>query len=191
MAETPSTMIPLGSKAPNFSLLDVTSGNYLSLNDLKSDQATVIIFMCNHCPYVIHIRAKLLEVAKIYQAKGVSFIAISSNDVLTYPADGPDEMRNEAKKCNFSFPYLYDETQATARAYQAACTPDFYLFDKDLSCVYRGRFDDSTPGNNRPVTGADLCKALDCVLSHKPVSSDQKASVGCNIKWKKKQNVVG
>lgn len=190
MAETPSNMIPLGSKAPDFRLLDPLQGKFLSLHELKSDLATVIVFMCNHCPYVKHIRAKLVEIAKLYQAKGISFIAISSNDAAHYPQDGPDQMRIEAKKYNFSFPYLYDETQSVAKAYQAACTPDFYVFDEKLHCVYRGRFDDATPGNDRPVTGADLSNALDHILAGTPVDSNQKASLGCNIKWKNRDIIT-
>lgn len=185
MAETPSNMIPLGTKAPNFRLLDTCTNKYLSLDELKSDKATVIMFLCNHCPYVKHIQPKLIEVAKSYQAKGISFIAISANDVETYPEDGPEYMRVEAEKKGFSFPYLYDETQKTAKAYQAACTPDLYVFDKDMKCVYRGRFDDATPGNRNPITGTDLRNALDSILANKPISSDQKQSLGCNIKWKK------
>ncbi|TAK71542.1 MAG: thioredoxin family protein [Gammaproteobacteria bacterium] len=185
MAETPSTMIPLGTKAPDFRLFDARSGNFFTLQDLKSDIATVIMFICNHCPYVKHIQAKLADVAAAYQKKGISFIAISSNDVETYPEDGPDAMRAEAEKHHYTFPYLYDETQEVAKVYQAACTPDLYVFDKTLKCVYRGRFDESTPGNRKPVTGADLCAALDAALANNSVNADQKASVGCNIKWKK------
>jgi thiol-disulfide isomerase/thioredoxin len=179
-------MIPLGTKAPDFRLLDTVSGNYFTLSDLASDKATVIMFICNHCPYVKHIQGKLAEVANLYRKKNVSFIAISSNDVSNYPADSPDNMRAEALNHHYSFPYLYDETQEVAKAYQAACTPDFYIFDQNLCCVYRGRFDASTPGNNQPVTGNELCRALDNILAGNPVNPDQKASVGCNIKWKRK-----
>lgn len=185
MAETPSNMIPLGTKAPDFQLIDTRTSKQVSLQEIKSDKATVIMFICNHCPYVKHIQQKLAEIAKTYQAKGVSFAAISSNDVKNYPADSPDNMRREAEKHHYTFPYLYDETQAVAKAYHAACTPDFYVFDSNLACVYRGRFDDATPGNSNPVTGRELSHALDAVLAGKPVSTDQKASVGCNIKWKK------
>ncbi|MBX3708914.1 MAG: thioredoxin family protein [Gammaproteobacteria bacterium] len=185
MAETPSNMLPLNTLAPDFRLMDTRSHQYLSLQDIKSPVATVIMFICNHCPYVKHIQAKLVEVANLYQEKKISFIAINSNDVSKYPDDSPENMHLEAEKHHYSFPYLYDETQEVAKTYQAACTPDFYLFDKNLRCVYRGRFDDSTPGNQHPVTGKDLCQAIDNVLSGKPVSSEQKASVGCNIKWKK------
>lgn len=185
MAETPSKMIPLGTRAPHFELLDTCSQQHVTLSDLASDKATVIMFICNHCPYVIHIQSKLVEIAKSFQEQDISFIAISSNDAKAYPADGPEKMKLEAEKNNYTFPYLYDETQEVAKAYHAACTPDFYIFDKDLSCVYRGRFDDSTPGNNHPVTGKELSSALDNILAGNPVNSDQKASVGCNIKWKK------
>lgn len=185
MPETPSTMIPLGSSAPSFSLLEPSTGKTLSLNQLKSNTATVVLFICNHCPYVKHIQPKLLEVAKAYQKKGVSFIAISSNDARNYPEDGPDKIREEVEDKGFTFPYLYDETQEVARAYDAACTPDFYIFDADLKCVYRGRFDESTPGNGKSANGHDLCTALDQLLTGKPLSKEQKPSLGCNIKWKK------
>lgn len=186
MAETPSNMIPLGTKAPAFRLLDVRTNKYLSLEELKSDVATVIMFICNHCPFVKYIQSKLVEVAKIYQANGISFIAISSNDAENYPDDGPEKMRVEAEKHRYTFPYLYDETQEVAKAYRAACTPDFYAFDKNLNCVYRGRFDDATPGNRHPVTGKELSAVLDNILAGKPIDPNQKPSVGCNIKWKKR-----
>ncbi len=186
MAETPSTMIPLGTPAPAFQLLEPSTKKMLSLNELKSKLATVIVFICNHCPYVQHIQPKLLKLAKYYQAQDVSFIAINSNDVENYPADSPEKMRLEVQQKGFSFPYLYDESQQTARAYQAACTPDFYIFDGNLKCVYRGRFDESTPGNGKLVSGKDLSSALDNLLAGKMVSGEQKPSVGCNIKWKRK-----
>lgn len=185
MAETPSTMIPLGTTAPDFRLLDTLSNKEVSLSNLKSDIATVIMFICNHCPYVKHIQEKLVEVAQSYQEKGIHFIAINSNDVDAYPDDSPDKMREIAKKYQYPFPYLFDKNQEVAKAYQAACTPDFFIFDKNLRCIYRGRFDASTPGNQHPVTGADLIDALENVLVGKHVNPDQKASVGCNIKWKK------
>ena len=187
MAKTLSTMIPLGTKAPEFHLLDPQSEKYLSLNDHPSDIATVILFICNHCPYVQLILPKLLEVAKTYQQKKVNFIAINSNNADAYPEDGPSKMKEAAEKHHFSFPYLYDETQAVAKAYHAACTPDFYIFDRNLLCVYRGRFDDATPGNGHPVTGKDLTETLDNILVNKPVTSDQQPSIGCNIKWKTKE----
>jgi thiol-disulfide isomerase/thioredoxin len=185
MAETPSTMLPLGTIAPDFTLMDVRTDKMMTLRELKSDVATVVMFICNHCPYVKLIQDRLAEVAKHYQTHGVSFIAINSNDVQNYPADAPDKMKIEAEKHKYSFPYLFDETQQVAKAYQAACTPDFYIFDKNLACVYRGRFDEATPGNKKPVTGEDLCHALDNILTGKLVSANQKPSVGCNIKWKK------
>lgn len=185
MAETPSTMLPLGTKAPSFTLPDTRSDKIYSLDELKSNKATVIMFICNHCPYVKHIQTKLVELAKKFQTQGISFAAISSNDVSNYPADSPDNMKIEALKHDYTFPYLYDETQKIAKAYQAACTPDFYVFDNNLECVYRGRFDDSTPGNGRPVTGKDLSDALNSILAGKTIDENQKPSVGCNIKWKK------
>lgn len=185
MAETASKMIPLGSKASPFQLFDPCSNKVVSLDELKSDTATVIMFICNHCPYVKHIQTKLVEVANIYQAKGIHFIAINSNDTTIYREDDPEHMIKEAKKYHYPFPYLFDETQDVAKAYSAACTPDFYVFDHEMKCVYRGRFDDATPGNHHPVTGADLSKALDQILSGLPVFQNQKYSLGCNIKWKK------
>ncbi len=185
MSLTPSTMLPLGTVAPDFTLFDTVSGQQKSLDDLKSDVATVIIFMCNHCPYVVHIEDKLLEVAHDYMNKGIAFTAISANDVTTHPADSPECMHVHAIAKDFPFPYLFDETQAVAKAYQAACTPDLYVFDKHMKCTYRGRFDDATPGNLKPVTGADLIQALDLMLAGKRVPEDaQYPSQGCNIKWK-------
>ncbi len=184
MALTPSTMLPLGTKAPDFNLPDVCSGKLTSLQQIKSDIATVIVFICNHCPYVKHIQTKLVEVANKYQAKGIRFVAINSNDIEKYPDDSPEKMLRDANQYHYSFPYLFDDTQAIAKAYQAACTPDFYVFSPDLLCVYRGRFDESTPGNGVPVTGEELSGALDALLAHKEIDLDQKPSVGCNIKWK-------
>lgn len=184
MSLTPSNMMPLGTTAPGFSLPDIISAKTLSLDSLKSDKGTVVMFICNHCPYVQHIITKIVEVAKDYQAKGIAFIAISSNDVQNFPADSPDLMKKNAITRGFSFPYLYDESQSVAKAYDAACTPDFFVFDKQLACVYRGRFDDATPGNNSPVTGKDLTAALDNLISNTPINQDQKPSIGCNIKWK-------
>lgn len=184
MARTPSNMLPLGTKAPNFTLPDTISGKTVSLDDLKSDKATVIMFICNHCPFVKHVDEAIVSLAKDYQAKGVSVIAISSNDVENYPQDSPELMKEEAEKVGYTFPYLYDETQEVAKAYDAACTPDFYVFDKDLKCAYRGQLDDSRPGNDKPVTGKDLRAALDEILEGKEVSAPQIPSLGCNIKWK-------
>lgn len=184
MVLLPSNMMPLGSKAPDFKLPDTVTGENVALDDIKSDIATVILFLCNHCPYVIHIRDKIAEVAREYQEKGIQFVAISANDADEYPADGPDQMKQVAEEVGFTFPYLYDKTQAVARAYDAACTPDIFIFDKDLTCVYRGRFDAASPGNNKPVTGQDLSQALDCLLAGDPIPHDQTPSMGCSIKWK-------
>ncbi len=184
MAVTPSNMIPLGFLAPSFQLTDTLSGNTVSLDEIKSDQATVIMFICNHCPFVKHVQSQLVQLAQDYQSKGVAFVAISSNDVANYPADAPDKMKALATELGYTFPYLYDETQEVAKAYEAACTPDFYIFDGDLKCKYRGQLDDSRPGNGKPVTGQDIRHALDSMLSGQPVSANQQPSVGCNIKWK-------
>lgn len=184
MSLTPSTMLPLGTTAPDFRLIDAVSGKIMSLAELASPKATVIMFICNHCPYVKHVLPHLVTVAKHYQSLGIQFVAINSNDILNYPEDAPDKMGAKAEKMSFSFPYLSDETQEIAKAYHAACTPDLYVFDKQKHCVYRGRFDASTPGNKVPVTGKDLCQALDNILANKPVSDEQHPSVGCNIKWK-------
>lgn len=184
MAETPSTMIALGTTAPSFELPDTVTGQKIILNNIKSSIATVVMFICNHCPYVKHIQQKLVEVADIYQQKGIVFIAINSNDIEKYPADNPEHMRKEAEKAGYPFPYLFDETQNVAKAYHAACTPDFYIFNENLECVYRGRFDSATPGNRNPVTGEDLTTALDNILQNKPVNEKQYPSLGCNIKWK-------
>jgi peroxiredoxin len=184
MAKTLSTMIPLGTKAPDFKLLDTVTNTWMTLDELKSPIATIIMFICNHCPYVKHIQKQLVIIANQYQAKETRFIAISSNDVINFPADSPALMREEAVTHHYPFPYLYDETQEIAKAYHAACTPDFFIFDKDLLCVYRGRFDDATPGNDKSVTGSDLSAALDAILKGNKIESEQVASIGCNIKWK-------
>lgn len=184
MAATPSTMIPLGTTAPDFNLPDTVSGETKSLQDLRSEKATVIMFICNHCPFVKHINTVLVNLSNDYIARGVSFIAISSNDVINYPADSPEKMKETAAELGYQFPYLYDESQDVAKAYKAACTPDFYIFDGDLKLVYRGQLDDSRPDNGVPVTGKDIRAALDNVLSGNPVVDDQKPSIGCNIKWK-------
>lgn len=184
MSRTPSNMLPLGTLAPDFKLLDTVSGQMLSLHELKTHKATVIMFICNHCPFVKHVDEGIVALAKDYQAKGVSFIAISSNDVENYPQDSPELMKVEAEKVGYTFPYLFDETQEVAKAYHAACTPDFYLFDAELKCVYRGQLDDSRPGNGLPVTGKDLRSALDCVLNNEKIDFEQRPSLGCNIKWK-------
>lgn len=185
MAATPSAMVELGTKAPGFNLPDTISGKQISLDEIKSDKATVVMFICNHCPYVIHIIDTLSKVAKEYKAKGISFVAISSNDIVNYPQDAPDKMKEFAHEFKFSFPYLFDETQEVAKAYKAECTPDIFVYDKDMTLVYRGQFDNSRPSLNTPVTGKDLTAALDAILVGKPVSENQIPSVGCNIKWKK------
>lgn len=184
MALIPSNMMPLGTGAPDFRLRCAVSGNEYTLDDLKSDKATVIMFICNHCPYVKHVQNGLVELANDYIPKGVSFIAINSNDVEKYPEDSPENMKKVAERLGYPFPFLFDETQEVARAYDAACTPDFYIFDGDLNCVYRGQMDGSRPGNGIPVTGEHIRKALDDILEGKPIDEEQIPSIGCNIKWK-------
>ncbi|MGH7993967.1 MAG: thioredoxin family protein [Limisphaerales bacterium] len=183
MALTPSTMLPLGTTAPDFKLPD-TNGKIVSLSDFKDKPALLVLFICNHCPYVKHIRTGLAQLARDYLSRGVALVGINSNDVENYPEDSPAKMKEEVKSAGYTFPYLYDESQAVAQAYRAACTPDIYLFDKNHKLVYRGQFDDSRPGNGLPVTGKDLRAALDAVLAGRPVSPNQKTSMGCNIKWK-------
>jgi len=170
---TPSNMLPLGTLAPAFLLPDTISGRNLSLTDVRGGQATVVMFTCNHCPYVKHVEREMVRVAADYQGRGVGFVAISSNNVTRYPEHGPLEMAEVARQQGYPFPYLYDESQEVARAYSAACTPDFYVFDAQLRCVYHGRLDDSTPGNKKPLTGADLRAALTAVLGKSNVSGDQ------------------
>jgi len=184
MAETPSTMLATGTKAPHFRLPD-TTGKFVSLDDFKEAPALLVAFICNHCPYVKHVRAKFAEVARDYQSRGVGVVAISSNDAVSYPDDSPEQMAKEVKLAGYTFPYLYDETQEVAKEYKAACTPDFFLFDRNRQLVYRGQFDDSRPGNGRPVTGKDLTSAVEALLAGRPVVSEQRPSVGCNIKWKR------
>ncbi|MBN2411158.1 thioredoxin family protein [candidate division KSB1 bacterium] len=184
MANTPSNMLPLGTLAPSFTLPDTISGKNMSLDELKADNATVIMFLCNHCPFVKHVNPQLVALANDYLTKGISFIAISSNDITKYPDDAPDKMKQVGKNMRYPFPYLYDESQDVARAYDAACTPDLYIFDGEMKLVYRGQLDDSRPGNNIPVTGKDVREALDNILNNRPVNPDQKPSLGCNIKWK-------
>ncbi|MCF6346894.1 MAG: thioredoxin family protein [Flavobacteriaceae bacterium] len=184
MASTSSNMLPLGTIAPGFILYDTISGEELSLFENRGDKATVIFFICNHCPFVIHVNSQLVNVANDYSDKKVSFMAISSNDVLNYPDDAPHLMRKNAKNLKYSFPYLFDESQEVAKTYDAACTPDFYLFDANLKLVYRGQLDDSRPGNGIEVTGKDLRHALDCLLAGKENTEVQKPSIGCGIKWK-------
>ncbi|RUR13200.1 thioredoxin family protein [Legionella sp. km772] len=184
MSRTPSTMIALGTKAPYFELEDVTTGKKIRFNGQNQHKATLIFFICNHCPYVKHINHELTRLANDYIPRDVLFLAINSNDVINYPDDSPENMRLTAQQEKYPFSYLYDETQEVAKAYQAACTPDFYLFDEQHSLVYRGQLDDSRPGNDIPVTGDSLRHALDCLLNGQPINGIQKASLGCNIKWK-------
>ena len=185
MSFTESNMLPLGSEAPPFVLPDTVSGKTIRFEDIASDKGTVVMFICNHCPYVIHVNDEIVRVANDYITKGIAFVAISSNDVVNYPQDGPDLMKLHAEKLKYPFPYLYDESQNAARAFDAACTPDFYVFDKDHKLVYRGRIDDSRPGNSIPLSGKDLRAALDALLSGNKVAEKQYPSGGCNIKWKK------
>jgi thiol-disulfide isomerase/thioredoxin len=184
MSLTPSNMVALGSIATDFELQDTVTGTLASLDDLKSDDATLIMFLCNHCPYVKHVREELVRLANEYIQKNVSFIAISSNDVESYPEDSPELMKTEALTWNYPFPYLYDETQKVARDYKAACTPDFFLYGKNMELVYRGQLDGSRPGNEIPLTGKDLRGAINNLLHNIPVTEMQMPSVGCNIKWK-------
>jgi len=183
MVQTASTMMSLGAKAPDFSLPD-TSGNMVSLSDFDGAKAFLVMFICNHCPFVKHVRDQLADLGAAYQEKGVGVAAIMSNDVANFPDDSPEKMAEEVRLAGYTFPYLYDETQSVAKAYRAACTPDFFLFDGDKRLVYRGQLDDARPGNDKPVTGADLRAALDAVLAGKPIPEPQKPSIGCNIKWK-------
>jgi len=185
MALTPSTMMPLGTTAPDFTLPDTVSGQSLGLQHLKGAKGTLVMFICNHCPYVKHLQHALAKLGKDYARSGLSIIAINANDAMNYPDDAPDKMTSFAKQNDFVFPYLYDENQTVAKAYNAACTPDFFLFDADLRCVYRGQFDDSRPGNNVPITGKDLRSAMDNLLTGQAITGDQVPSMGCNIKWKK------
>jgi len=183
MALTPSTMVPLGTPAPAFSLPDA-DGRLVSLADFASSPAILVAFICNHCPYVKHVRAAFARLATDYQARGVAVVGISSNDVATHPDDSPAKMKEEKAATGYTFPYLYDESQDVARAYHAACTPDFFVFDKDRKLAYRGQMDASRPGNGKPNDGADLRAALDAVLAGRAVTAQQWPSIGCNIKWK-------
>jgi peroxiredoxin len=184
MALTASNEFETGATAPDFTLLNTVNSTLLSLPEAKGEKGTVLMFICNHCPFVIHVNTTLVEMANEYQAKGINFIAISSNEIENYPQDGPELMQQVAREQNYPFPYLFDETQAIAKAYNAACTPDFYVFDANLKAVYHGQLDDSRPGNGKPVTGQDIRNAMDNLLENKAVLENQKPSVGCGIKWK-------
>jgi peroxiredoxin len=184
MARTPSTMVALGTKAPDFNLPDTLSGKQIALSDIKGDVATVIMFICNHCPFVKHVNEELVRLANDYKNKGIGFAAINSNDAVKHPDDSPGLMMQVAKQLKYPFPYLYDESQEVAKAYDAACTPDFFIYDNNLALVYRGQLDDSRPGNEIAVTGNDIRYALECLINNKPVSEFQRPSIGCNIKWK-------
>lgn len=184
MVKTASTMLPLGTQAPDFSLKNAVDGSTVSLSDFRDAKGLLVMFMCNHCPFVIHLRDELAKFAKEYQEKGLAVVGISSNDAGEYPQDGPEKMAEEAKQAGYTFPYLFDETQGVAKAYSAACTPDFFLFDQNQKLVYRGQFDDSRPQCAVPITGNDLRSACDAVLAGEPVSEEQKPSIGCNIKWR-------
>lgn len=184
MSETESNMLPLGTVAPKFMLVEPLTGQIRSLDGLKSEKATLVMFICNHCPFVKHVNPQLVVLAHDYMPQGVSIIAISANDVEEYPEDSPVKMAEVAQKLEYPFPYLYDETQDVARAYHAACTPDFFLFDGTMKLVYRGQLDSSRPTNSIPVDGSDLRRAIDAVLEGKKVNERQLPSIGCNIKWK-------
>lgn len=183
MARTPSTMRPLGTPAPDFSLPDV-HGKIVNLGDFSDSPALLVAFICNHCPYVKHIRTAFTQMAKDFQVVGAAVVAISANDAVAYPADGPTGMLQEAQEAGYTFPYLYDESQKVALAYQAACTPDFFLYNRERKLVYRGQMDDSRPSNGLPNDGRDLRAAMSALLAGLPISEIQKASIGCNIKWK-------
>lgn len=183
MVRTPSTMLPLGTRAPDFDLPNV-DGRMVGLAEAAGPQGTVVMFICNHCPFVKHVADHLAMLARDYASRGIGFVAISSNDVAAHPADSPEQMVREAEDRGYLFPYLYDETQDVAKAYHAACTPDFYLFDAERKLAYRGQLDPSRPGNDIPVTGSDLRGAIDSLLAGRPPRDDQKPSIGCNIKWK-------
>jgi peroxiredoxin len=177
-------MLPLGTKAPEFDLPDVTDGRLVSLSDFEAKRALLVMFICRHCPYVRHVREELARLGRDFAGSELGIVAISSNDVDEYPEDRPESLAEEAREVGYAFPYLFDETQEVAKAYTAACTPDFFLFDADRALVYRGQLDDSRPSNGLPVTGTDLRAAIDAALSGRPVSEDQRASIGCGIKWR-------
>ena len=183
MVKTASTMLTLGTPAPAFSLKDVVSGDELSLDKFDGKKGLLVMFICQHCPFVRHVESELSRLGQDYVPAGLGFLAISANSVETHPQDSPDKLREQVERAGFNFPYAHDETQEVAKRYTAACTPDFFLFDRDRKLVYRGQLDNSRPGNDEPVTGADLRTAIDKVIAGEPVSEDQKPSIGCNIKW--------
>jgi len=184
MAHTPSNMLPLGTKAPDFKLMDTITDENTTLDDCKGLKATLIMFICNHCPFVKHVNTEIVRMSKDFKSKGINFIAISSNDVEKHPEDAPHRMKETAKNEGYIFPYLYDASQLVAKSYKAACTPDFYLFDDQLSLVYRVQLDDSRPGNGKPVNGSDIRNALNALLDNASICQEQNPSIGCNIKWK-------
>lgn len=184
MALTPSNMLPLGTQVPNFRLKDTNSNSHYSFDDLKGNKGTLVMFICNHCPFVHHVIDEVVKVANDYRVQGIGIIAISSNDAVKYPQDGPEKMTDFALEHKIHFPYLYDESQQVAKAFDAACTPDFYLFDNSGKLFYRGQLDDSRPGNNIPLSGTDLRNAIDAVIYNRTIATPQKPSIGCNIKWK-------
>ena len=183
MSKTASTMLPLGARVPSFELADVVTGQTVSNSDFNDSKGLLVMFICKHCPFVVHVKDELARLGRDYKGKDISIVAISSNDVANYPDDAPDKLATMSKELGFEFPFVYDESQAVAKAFQAACTPDFFLFDEARELVYRGQLDDSRPGNDIPVTGKDLRAALDAVLGGDPVPTEQTPSIGCNIKW--------
>ncbi len=183
MARTPSNMLPLGTKAPEFALRNAVDGSAVTLKDFEGSDALLVMFICNHCPFVVHVRDELSRLASDYLPRGLAIVAINSNSSVTHPQDAPEHMKELALSQGWEFPFLFDETQSVAQTYKAACTPDFFLLDADRRLVYRGQLDDSRPGNDVPVTGKDLRAAIDAVLAGRPVSEEQKPSIGCNIKW--------
>jgi peroxiredoxin len=184
MARTPTVQMELGYEAPDFALPNVVTAKTTNYSDIEGENGTVVMLICNHCPFVVHVMDELIRIGNDYKNLGIGFVAISSNDVTTHPDDSPEMMKKLAVEMAFPFPYLYDESQETAKAYAAACTPDFSVFDADGKCVYRGQLDDSRPGNDLPVTGKDLRKVLDDLIAGNPIPTEQKPSLGCNIKWK-------
>ena len=184
MSLTESNKFEKGTKAPDFSLIDTISDKVLSLEDVKGEKATVVMFICNHCPYVVHVNPELVKLANDYLSKGIGFVGISSNDVENYPQDAPHLMKRQAEKLKYPFPYLYDETQKVAKDYDAACTPDFYVFDAELKAVYHGQLDDSRPNSGIPLSAKDIRDVIDAILEEKEYTAFQKPSIGCNIKWK-------